>query len=118
MLALFTGGELEAQVCGTTEIDAGLLKQTCRYSGLSPSDACVQHFWAALESFDTAQRADFLQFVWGHSRLPSKLVGDDSLYLTPLQHAHPLQALPVSHTCFFQLELPAYTSVEVRRDRL
>jgi hypothetical protein len=117
-LCLFTHLELEALVCGTPEIDVKLLKRTCRYSGVSQSDSCVKHFWTALESFDQKQRADFLQFVWGHSRLPSRLVGDDSLYITPLHHATPDMALPVTHTCFFQLELPNYTSAEICSDRL
>jgi len=118
VLSLFTWRELELMVCGSPEIDIEILKTTCRYSSLSSSDRRVRHFWAAFERFTQEQRSAFLQFTWGRGRLPNRLVGDDSLYLTPMHHHTPDEALPVSHTCFFQLELPDYSTVEIAYEKI
>ena len=118
VLSLFTWREVELMVCGSPEIDIELLKSTCRYSSLSSSDRRCANFWEAFERFTQQERAAFLQFTWGRGRLPNRLVGDDSLYLTPMHHHTPDEALPVSHTCFFQLELPDYSTAEIAYEKI
>ena len=66
---------------------------------------------------DDADRQQFLLFVRGASRLSP----DDVFTLQPYQLAPGKDAdkyLPTSSTCFFQLNLPAYSSVGVLREKL
>jgi hypothetical protein len=56
--------------------------------------------------------------VWGRTRLPA--TGKFKQFkLGPLNKGGNIDNyLPVSHTCFFKLDLPAYTSKEVMREKL
>jgi hypothetical protein len=119
-LNLFTWREMENMVCGQPDIDIDVLRKICRYSGLSPNDACVKNFWVAMERMDQQQRRDFVQFTWGRTRLmpAERMKGDNALQLTPFSHATPDSCLPVAHTCFFQLELPDYSTPEIAFDRI
>eukprot|EP00455_Lapot_gusevi_P043639 TRINITY_DN5334_c0_g3_i7.p1 TRINITY_DN5334_c0_g3~~TRINITY_DN5334_c0_g3_i7.p1 ORF type:complete len:172 (+),score=53.35 TRINITY_DN5334_c0_g3_i7:61-576(+) len=136
-LYLLTERELELLVCGQSTIDIDLLRETTRYMGnVTAEDTHVRYLWSVLEQFDNSQRQAFLQFVWGRTRLPpNKLAfGRDGLLINehaPSMHVMantvldqagnrvtPDSFLPVSHTCFFALDLPRYSSEEVLRTRL
>jgi E3 ubiquitin-protein ligase HERC2 len=72
-----------------------------------------------LEEFSDEERSMFLRFCWGRSRLP--LRADAFPQRFKLQNFSRTPAdnyLPVSHTCFFSLELPAYSSLEVMKQKL
>ena len=62
------------------------------------------------------------RFVWGRSRLPLTAEGfkDQRFRLQqfPRTGRPADQYLPVAHTCFFSLELPRYSSLQVTRERL
>ncbi|MES1917773.1 MAG: hypothetical protein MHM6MM_009479 [Cercozoa sp. M6MM] len=128
-------------VCGRREIDIGLLRRNTQYRhGIHADDEHIKRFWRVLTSFSHEQRQKFLRFVWGQSRLPH----DDAAFERPFevlryfppgvpatapdrdtdadafaafQRAHDA-ALPVSHTCFFSMELPNYSSDETMREKL
>lgn len=70
LLHLFTGAELETMVCGSREISISLLKSVTTYKGIEHSAPLVTWFWEVMESFNTDERALFLRFVWGRTRLP------------------------------------------------
>ena len=56
---------------------------------------------------------------WGRSRLPNtKQDFDKKMSILLLDHPNPNNYLPVSHTCFFQLDLPRYTSAEIMYEKL
>ena len=103
--------------------------------------ACACHslllfrFWRALRSFDQTDRAKFLQFVTGSSKVPLQVIqrasnSEHVITLLLLQGFGALEGmngsqkfqihrddrstdrLPAAHTCFNQLDLPAY---EVRQ---
>ena len=103
--------------------------------------ACACHslllfrFWRALRSFDQTDRAKFLQFVTGSSKVPLQVIirasnSEHVITLSLLQGFGALEGmngsqkfqihrddrstdrLPAAHTCFNQLDLPAY---EVRK---
>ena len=60
-----------------------------------------------------------MRFVWGRSRLPiSAEWGDTRFTLHTKQSPRPDALFPVANTCFFSLELPAYTSAAICRERL
>eukprot|EP00771_Trimastix_marina_P002473 gnl/Trimastix_PCT/3602.p1 GENE.gnl/Trimastix_PCT/3602~~gnl/Trimastix_PCT/3602.p1 ORF type:complete len:1627 (+),score=625.31 gnl/Trimastix_PCT/3602:442-4881(+) len=120
ILPLLTWEELQLAVCGSPEIDLDILKQYTTYDGISSNASSVRHFWRAMQSFTHEQRRNVLRFVTGRSRLPS--------VEEMKRHPFKLQGfsrsggdidryLPVSHTCFFSLELPSYSSWEICRER-
>ncbi|OQR96413.1 HECT E3 ubiquitin ligase [Achlya hypogyna] len=120
-LRLFTWAELEAMVCGSPDVDIALLEQCTEYSSCSRNDEHVGWFWDVLRAYSHDARRAFLRFVWGRSRLPR------TLHEFQLGQRFKLQAfdrrpadsyMPVSHTCFFSLELPRYSSREVLEARL
>ncbi|CAM9214773.1 unnamed protein product [Chrysoparadoxa australica] len=120
-LALFTWQELEELVCGQAEIDVDLLESCTEYSACSANDAHVRYFWQALRGFDQVERSLFLRFAWGRSRLP--INADQFKQRFKIQSftkssAAPDEYLPEAHTCFFCLELPAYSSAAVTVTKL
>ena len=123
LLALFTGSEIEYLICGSADVDVKLLKETCQYDGPSPSDPHVILFWKALEQeFTMEDRVAFLRFVSGRTRLPNRpeeMRGSNChLKLSNMSGSNPDSFLPLSHTCFFQLELPRYSTLEIMANKL
>ena len=119
ILKLLSWNELEMLVCGKPILDIELLKENTQYSGCSLNDKLIQNFWKCLEEFSAEERASYLRFVWGRSRLP--LTSKDF----PMQHRisikshnNPDMALPTSHTCFFSIALPRYSSYEVLKNKM
>jgi len=117
LLGLFSWFDLEMLVCGNAQIDVDALRKHTLYRGLSAGSPLVKNFWRAMESFNTEERQMFLRFVWGRSRLP---VTDSDWTQNFTLHA--LKAgddkLPISHTCFFSLDLPNYSTYEILRQKL
>ena len=70
LLSLFTGAELETMVCGSHEISVELLKSVTTYKGIEPLCSLAEWFWEVMEGFNQRERALFLRFVWGRTRLP------------------------------------------------
>jgi len=117
LLPLFTWQELEMMVCGKREIDLDYLKSNTRYrSPIKESDKHIQLFWKVLHSFTHEERQMFLRFVFGQSRLPynpADFTQKFELLAAPYATragVDPDATLPKSHTCFFSLELPPYTT--------
>lgn len=96
-----------------------------------------QCFHQVLRSLAEDEKSLFLKFVWGYglcsclcvcaprncvvvnvcsrSRLPlSEAQFTQNFKLTRMSHSNPDAALPVAHTCFFQLDLPPYSQETVR----
>jgi hypothetical protein len=124
LFPLLTPSELQGIVCGAPTIDVALLQKVCEYegAGVSAEAPHVQHFWAALERMDQAQRSRFVNFVSARSRLPAS--ADDFamnfkiVEPKPSAKADPDSHLPHSQTCFFTLSLPFYSSQDVCFKRL
>jgi len=67
---------------------------------------------------NTKEKSLFLKFVWGRSRLPA---GKDfrKMKIAGFHSAGNVNNyLPVSHTCFFTIDLPSYTTKEAMRSKL
>lgn len=119
LLSLFTPSEVETMVCGAREVDIEFLKRHTEYQrGIRPTDPHVRFMWQALEEMTQKERQLFIRFVSGQSRLWS----DDAAFVQKFKlMPSPVDndvILPVSHTCFFSLELPKYSSLEVMRAKL
>ena len=76
----------------------------------------VKRFWKVMEGLDNKDRSQFLRFAWGRSRLPKTSNWPRPFKLTYSKAGDEL--LPVSHTCFFQLELPQYSTDAIMKERL
>ena len=70
-----------------------------------------------LREWSHRERALFIRFAWGRNRLPKGRWGQH-FTITRLEGPDGENSLPISHTCFFQLELPAYSTVERMREKL
>lgn len=94
----------------------------------------VVHFWEALESFTPAERSAFLQFGWARSRLPvdtdDRVESTYRMQLSILALARESDSdgdkevsrrnapLPTSETCFFNVNLPNYPTLEMTKEKL
>jgi hypothetical protein len=119
LLSLFTAAELERMVCGERNIDVSYLRANTHYRPpVKPTDDHVQMLWKVLEEFNMEQRQAFLRFVWGQSRLPYNPADFTQKFEIMGSRRNTDGTLPVSHTCFFSIELPRYSSAKVMREKL
>ena len=119
LLKLLSWNELEMLVCGKPILDIELLKENTIYSGCSENDELIKNFWKCLEEFNAEERASYLRFVWGRSRLP--LTSKDfpmQHRISIMSHGNPNVALPTSHTCFFSIDIPRYSSYDTLKNKL
>ena len=75
-----------------------------------------QRFWRVMEGLSNKDRSLFLRFTWGRSRLPKSDNWPRPLKLCYKDAGD--EMLPLAHTCFFQLELPQYSTDAIMRERL
>lgn len=116
---LLTWKEMEMMVCGNPEIDMELLKKHTIYEGLNANSRLAKDFWHVFESFNTTERSLFLKFIWGRSRLPvSEEAFTQPMKVQKVDRSNPDNYLPLSHTCFFSIELPNYSSRQILKDKL
>jgi E3 ubiquitin-protein ligase HUWE1 len=91
--------------------------------GFRPTEEAVVWFWRALTSVETQDRARFLMFVTGTSKVPlgdfKALRGQRGPQLFTLERGHgAADALPQTHTCFNSLVLTPAATYEATRDKL
>jgi hypothetical protein len=119
LLSLYNWDQLEELVCGRPTIDIALLKSVTEYSSCSSSDTHIQLFWQAMEEFSNEERSMFIKFTWGRSRLPLTAEGFPQRFKLQSFNKTPADSyLPVAHTCFFSLELPRYSTLQIMKDKL
>ena len=122
MLKFLTPSDLEKKICGGDEFDLELLKNMTKYENCSPSDTTIKYFWQFLEELSLEDKFNYIKFVWGRSRLPKDAKGFGSnkhkINLTDLHKEGGQAYLPVSHTCFFELELPRYDSYALLKKKM
>ncbi|CAF1298860.1 unnamed protein product [Adineta ricciae] len=123
LISIFNEQELELLISGLPDIDIEDLKANTEYHKYRPNSLQVQWFWRALRSFDKEDLAKFLQFVTGTSKVPLQ----GFAHLEGMNGAQKFQIhrddrstdrLPSAHTCFNQLDLPAYESYDKLRKML
>merc|ERR1712045_524743 len=123
LIAIFNEQELELLLSGLPDINIDALKATTEYHKYSAASLQIVWFWRALRSFDQTDRAKFLQFVTGSSKVPLQGFGT----LEGMNGAQKFQIhrddrstdrLPAAHTCFNQLDLPAYETYDKLRSYL
>lgn len=119
LLSIYTWDQLEEMVCGKPIIDIVLLKSVTEYSSCSATDQHIIYFWQAMEEFSNEERSMFIRFTWGRSRLPLTADGFPQRFKLQSFGKSPADSyLPISHTCFFSLELPRYSTLEIMKEKL
>ncbi|CAH2068345.1 unnamed protein product, partial [Iphiclides podalirius] len=121
LLALFTAAELETLVCGSPDIPVHALRSSATYKGVDPNAPLVQWFWEVMEELSGSERALFLRFVWGRTRLPRAPQDPrqrDFVLQVLDKYQPPDHFLPESYTCFFLLKMPRYSCKDVLREKL
>eukprot|EP00752_Nemacystus_decipiens_P002251 g2132.t2 len=119
VLGMFNWDEVETLVCGKPEVDVDLLEAIAEYSGCRKEQSHIKLFWQALREFTPHERSMLIKFTWGRTRLPLTAEGFSQRFkLQSFGRSPADDYLPVAHTCFFSLELPAYSSLEVMKERL
>lgn len=93
-----------------------VLKQHTVYVGWNESHPVVERFWRVLNSISNKDRSLFLRFAWGRSQLPKTADWPRPFKLCHKEAGD--EMLPLAHTCFFQLELPQYSSDAIMKERL
>ena len=124
LISLFNESELELLMSGLPEIDIDDLRNNTEYhGGYTAASPQIQWFWRAVRTFSQEQRAKLIQFVTGTSKVPPEgfagLVGINGIQKFQIHRDfRSSNRLPSAHTCFNQLDLPAYESYEQLREQL
>jgi hypothetical protein len=127
LLQLCVWSELQQWVSGSLEIDLKLLKRHTRYSsGMSPEQfPHLEMFWNVLSGFSEENKRRFINFAWGQDTLPVDDAEFDRTHTRLLIKAPPQgeginqdALLPKADTCFFNIELPVYSSEKIMREKL
>ena len=117
LLQLFTWKQVEELIAGKPDVDVEDLQRHTEYRGYTPHSPVVRAFWKSMEMLSPEERSNFVRFVWGRSRLPLK--GQPWPQTFKIQRCSGGDAmLPTTHTCFFSIELPEYSSEAVCHQRL
>ncbi|KAG2736502.1 hypothetical protein G9P44_000592 [Scheffersomyces stipitis] len=123
LVAIFDEQELELLISGLPDISVIDWQSHTTYNNYSPSSLQIQWFWRAVKSFDNEERAKLLQFATGTSKVPlngfKELSGANGTCKFSIHRDYgSTERLPSSHTCFNQIDLPAYETYETLRGSL
>lgn len=119
LLSIYTWDQLEELVCGKPTIDIDLLRSVTEYSSCSANDPHIVFFWQAMKEFTNEERSMFIRFTWGRSRLPLTAEGFPQRFKLQSFGKSPADSyLPISHTCFFSIEMPRYSTLEIMKEKL
>ena len=123
LISIFTAKELELLISGMPDIDIHDLKKNTDYNGYRPADKEIGWFWNIMFGLTRSQKAAFLQFVTGSSKVPlagfSELQGMRGVQKFSITRASGASgALMCAHTCFNALDLPVYESEEEMKEKL
>ena len=104
LVSIFDAQELELLVSGLPEIDIDDMESHCTYSGYSRGDPTISKFWSVLRRFSREEKALFVQFVTGTSKVPldgfQALQGSEGVQMLSVHKAYDAALLPTAHTCF------------------
>lgn len=119
-ISIFTPEELELMICGIPTISVDDMRQNTELQGYSWDSPVIKNFFKLIRSFDNEELALLLQFITGSCRLPVEgfrgLRADRAA--VKILRTGDTSRLPVSHTCFNQLDLPDYKTYEELAEKL
>lgn len=122
LISIFNELELELLISGLPDIDLEDMRRNTQYTGYRADSRLIRDFWAVLEAYSQEQRALFLQFVTGSSKVPlegfANLPGMGGPQKFHIHRVNETNRLPTAHTCFNQLDLPAYKTRQELEEKL
>lgn len=123
LLKIFDFRELEQMISGLPDFDLEDLKANVEQHGQSECSPQIRWLWATLNEFSQEERAAFLQFVTGSSKIPldgfKALLGHKGVQKMSIYKCYKNNnSLPTSHTCFNQLDLPEYSSQQQLKEKI
>ncbi|KAK2197202.1 bifunctional Ubiquitin-associated domain/E3 ubiquitin ligase [Babesia duncani] len=122
LISIFDDKELELLISGIPIIDLQNLKENVEYVNYDAESDQIVWLWEFLEQLDQNHLAAFLQFVTGTSRVPiggfKNLMGMRGPQKISIHKTFGDDRLPTAHTCFNQLDLPAYSQKNILFDKL
>lgn len=104
--------QLEKIVCGGfMPVDIMAIRRGATHEGWASDEGdYIAAFWGVVEEFSESEKVQFVVFVTASDRVP--LRGWQDLQLTVQKNGVGDERLPTAHTCFCQLLLPKYSSLE------
>lgn len=123
LISIFTAKELELLISGLPDIDIHDLKKNTEYHGYKSTDKEIEWFWNIVFSLSRSDKAAFLQFATGSSKVPlagfAELQGMRGIQKFSIHKAGGSSgALMSAHTCFNALDLPIYKNEGEMREKL
>lgn len=106
---------LAGHALGRTEIDVEDWRRHTHVIGQARCQV-AKWFWRYARSLDASQRQQLLFWWTSHRRPPHR--GFQALPDLRLNICAPSDRLPVAHTCFYCIDLPAYSRFEVLQEKL
>ncbi|KAK3096247.1 hypothetical protein FSP39_024931 [Pinctada imbricata] len=107
--------EVEMLVCGSPTIDMNELRKVTSYDGYNSQDPTIKCFWEVLGNLPMEFQKKFLLFSTGSDRIPIGGMAEMTFKITRVGGT---ELLPMAHTCFNQLVLPAYRSKKILKQKL
>lgn len=108
LISIFDAQELELLISGLPDIDLDDLRVNTEYHNYKETEPIVQWFWETLKSFSREEKALFLQFISGTSKVPldgfATLQGMGGVQRFSIHRAYgDTGKLPTAHTCYNQV---------------
>jgi E3 ubiquitin-protein ligase HERC2 len=120
-LPLLTWQELELRVCGEPDFNIEWLKKRSLYAPKKFTDdsPVIKNFWSTLAAFSAENRRQFLQFAWARSRLPPESDPNATWRMRiNINESASQNDLPSAETCFFNVNIPHYQTLEQMSQKL
>ena len=113
ILSFLSWEDVELRACGPKDIQTEALK------AITDGSDCkwTKMFWQMFETFTQEERRKYLKFVWGRSKLPNDTSHLEYRHQICVMSHIKKDALPEAHTCFFQVDIPEYESLEIMGKR-
>lgn len=118
-LSLFQPEEIELLVRGSEEaLDIDTMRAVAIYTNWPKAsmEQCTGWFWQTFEEANPTRQRKLLQFITGSDRIPA--TGAANLVLKITCAGDKTERYPVARTCFNQLMLPTYASLDTLQTML
>ncbi|CAG9330090.1 unnamed protein product [Blepharisma stoltei] len=117
-LNLFTAAQLRELICLNQEVYLEVLEENTVYENCRRTDPHIENFWGAIKSLKESERARFIDYIARRSKINE---WDWPLKFTIAKHSKSGAVntlVPIVDNTIFRLELPAYTSLEVMKEKI
>lgn len=115
--------DLEMWICGKNEVNIEMLRRHTTYKGYKKDDEIIENFWTVCYQMKQSDKLRLIKFCYAQVRLPAS---DEEYEKTQTRlmikkststNNHD-QMFPKADTCFFNLELPNYSTIEIMREKI